>query len=191
MRKLAYIFLFLSVASLVGCLYHFEHPYFAVPQSGLNWVVIRQLYVAGNRQHINLRIDGNGIVVVKEGTSPLVINSFAHNTDSAHWDDIREHRFQLPPEETNMIFQNLVNSGLFVKRTKSLFSGSAATNETSFVFVSANIRNKTAGSNDPITDPELLDALKMTVKQFYRPRPAQRKPISQTENPQTLNERIP
>ena len=178
MRKLVHIFLFLSVASLTGCLYHFEHPYFSVPQSGLNWVVIRQLYVTGNRQHINLRIDGNGMVSLKEGTSPLIINPFASNTDSAHWEDIREHRFQIPPEEANLIFQDLVNKGLFVKRTKSLFSGTAATNETSFVFASANIRNKTAGSPDPITDPELLDALKMTVRQFYRPRPAQRRPIS-------------
>jgi len=179
MRKLVYIFFSVSLASLVsGCLYHFENPYFTVKESGLNWVVIRQLYVTGNRQHINLRIDGNGMVVLKEGTSPLIINSFASNTQSEHWDDIRDHRFTLPPEDVNSIFQNLVNSGLFVKRTKSLFSGAASTNETSFVFVSANIQNKTAGSPDPITDPELLDALKMTVRQFYHPRPAQRKPIS-------------
>ena len=166
------------MVSLTGCLHHFEHPYFTVPQSGLNWVVIHQLYVTGNRQHINLRIDGNGIVVVKDGTSPQVINPFASNIDSARWDDIRERSFQLPPEEVNGIFQNLVNKGLFVKRTKSLFSGSAATNETSFVYAWANIRNKTTSSPDPITDPELLDALKMTVSQFYHPRPAQRRPIS-------------
>lgn len=179
MRKLAYIFLFVLVAaSLTGCWYHFENPYITVKPSGLNWLVIHQLHVAGNRQHINLRIDGNGMVVVKEGTSQLVVNSFASNTKSDHWEDIREHRFMLPEEDVTMIFQNLVNNGLFVKREKSLFSGSAATNETSFVFVSANIQNKTAGSPDPVTDPELLDALKMTVRQFYFPRPAQRKPIS-------------
>jgi len=178
MRKLVYIFLALAVVSLMGCMYHFEHPYFTVKQSGLNWVSIRQLHLTGTRQHIHLRMDGNGIIVVREGTSPLIVNSFAHNIDSAHWDDIREHRFQLPPEDVNMIFQNLVNNGLFVNHKKSLFSGSAATNETSAIFVSANIQNKTTGSPDPVTDPALLDALKMTVRQFYLPRPAQRRPLS-------------
>jgi len=169
MRKLAYIILAAGVALLTGCSSFFENPYFTAKPSGLNWVEIGQYEVMGRRHNIRLRMDGNGLVTVRDGTSSLVGNAFAHNVNSEQWADIRERRITLSEDEINMIFQRLINAGLFVKREKSLFSGSHATNETSFVYVAANIQNKTTGYPDPVTDPDLLEELKTTVLLFYQP----------------------
>ena len=159
-------------------MHHFENPYFTVKPSGLNWVDIRQYSMTGRKQHVRVRIDGNGMVTVLDGTSERIGNSFASDMKNERWDDMRETRITIPEEDAVMIFQNLVNNGLFVKREKPLFSSSAATNETAFLFVTANIQNKTAGSSDPVDNPELLDALKMAVMTFYYPRPAQKRPSS-------------
>jgi len=192
MRKLGYIFLTMLATPLVGCLRQWEDPYFIVKPSGLNSVTIRQYDTSGRQPNVHLRIDGNGLVNVKDGTSALVGNPFANNTKNEHWGDIRESRFTLPEDDATMIFQSLVDSGIFVKRTKSLFSGDPATNETCFVFASAKIGTKSTDSPDPVTDPQLLDALKMTVKMFYHPRPAQKKPIStNSQSHSQSNERIP
>jgi hypothetical protein len=51
----------------------------------------------------------------------------------------------------------------------------ASTNDTSFVYVSANINNKTAGSADPVGKPELLEQLKITILTFYQPQPMRQK----------------
>ena len=168
------LFIFLAMF-LSGCMAHFENPYFTVNPSGLNWVDIRQYGMTGRKQHVRVRIDGNGMVTVLDGTSERIGNAFASDMKNERWDDMRETRITLPEEEAVMVFQNLVNNGLFVKREKPLFNSAHATNETSFIFVSANIQNKTAGSPDPVSDPELLDALKMTIMTFYYPRPAQKR----------------
>jgi len=175
MRKLGYIFLVLSATLLAGCLYHWENPYFVVKPSGLNWLNIRQTYMtgplAGHRVH--LRIEGSGSVVVREGTSSRVNDSFASNVRSGNFGDLREHRFTIPEEDVINLFQGLVNSGLFAKHTFA--PENIATNETCSFYVSANIQNKTTNSSNPVTDPELLANLKTTMMAFYTPRPA-RKP---------------
>ena len=178
MQKFAYIALLLAASFLAGCLNSFENPYFTVKSSGLNWLHIRQYDSTGRRPTVHVRIDGNGTVVVREGKSPLMSDPFAHNTKGENWDDLRETRLSISEEETMMIFQSLINNGLFVKRHKSLFSEDIATNETYFVYASANIQNKTTSSPDPITEPNLLEDLKMTISWFYHPRPAKKTPIS-------------
>jgi len=167
-----------SVLVLAGCLAQWENPYFVVKPSGLNWVIIRQHYMTGPMAgyHVKVSIHGNGTVEVSEGTSALVSNSFAYNTKSDTWGDNHKARTTISEEETNMIFQDLVNNGLFVKRERSIFSEESAPIENAFIYVSANIQNKTTGSPDPVTDPDLLDSLKMTIAWFYQPRPASKKP---------------
>ena len=139
------------VVVLTGCIWHsgVNEPYFQVENSGLNWVEIRQYELVGMKRRIKLRIDGNGMVSLREGTSALVSNQFAANHKQDSWEDIREKRLTLSEDDTRMIFQSLVDAGLFEKHEEIPFVDEtpvASSNDTSFVYVSANINNKTVGS---------------------------------------------
>lgn len=165
---------FLVTALFCGCLSFLDNPFFTVEESGLNWVSIRHYnYKVTPIQRVSVRIDGNGIVTVREGSSILVCNPFASaGKDAPNWNDIRETRITLPREEVIPIFQMLVDRGLFQERFKS---DSVNTNES--IFVSANIQCKTCGSEDDIfgSDPELAESLKSVLLMFYHPKPKQRR----------------
>ncbi len=173
MRKFTLFSVLLTSAVLCGCQTFWENPIFTVKESGLNWVSIRHYnYASKPIQRVSVRIDGSGIVTVREGTSILVSNPFASSNDAPNWNDIRETRITLPREEVIPIFQMLVNRGLFEKRSKS---DSVNTNEA--IFVSANIDCKTCGSEDDVygSDPELAENLKSVLMMFYHPQPKQRR----------------
>ncbi len=161
----------LAAALVSGCATFWENPYFTVKESGLNWVEIRQYAIGTRTQRIRVRIDGNGIVTVREGTSPLVGNPFAADVNNSRWDDIRESRITIPREEAQLLFQTMVDRGLFVKQEKP--DKEAPDKEA--VYVSANVQCKTTSSSDPVTDPELLDHLKMVVMMFYHPTPVRKR----------------
>ncbi len=148
-----------------------DNPFFTVEESGLNWVEIRQYSISAKTQRIRVRIDGNGIVTVREGTSPLVGNPFAADVNNERWEDIRESRVTIPRDEARFLFQTMVDRGLFVDQKKP----DKDDEKKEAVYVSANIQCKTAGSADPVTDPELLDHLKMIVQMFYHPTPTRRR----------------
>lgn len=163
-----------AVAAVVlcGCASFFENPYFTVKESGLNWISIRHYnYRTVPIQRVNLRIDGNGIVSVREGASMLVTNPFAAGYEDSAWGDVSELRITIPRADATRIFQSLVNQGLFEKRRKG---DSVTTNEA--IFVAANIQNKTCGSEDDIfgSDPNLAEHLKNVVLMFYHPQPRRR-----------------
>lgn len=156
-----------------GCANFFENPYFTVKESGLNWVTIRHYnYRTTPIQRVNLRLDGNGIVSVREGSSMLVTNPFAAGYENTSWSDINETRITISREEMSRIFQTLVNQGLFEKRRKG-----DSTNTNEAIFVTANIQNKTCGSEDDIygSDPNLAEHLKNVVLMFYHPQPKRRR----------------
>ena len=162
-----------AVAVFCGCQEFLFSPYFTVKESGLNWVSIRHYnYKATPIQRVNVRIDGNGMVTVLEGSSMLVNNPFAANANESHWNDIRETRITLTREEIVPLFQMLVDKGLFKERLKG---ECVVTNEA--IFASANIDGKTCGSEDDIfgIDPELAEHLKMVLMMFYHPQPKQRR----------------
>lgn len=165
---------FVALLFLAGCQSYFENPYFTVEESGLNWLSIRYYnYRKKPIQKINLRIDGNGIINVKSGTSPLVSNPFAYQMDQDGWMDIQQTRIVIPRKDVVPIFQMLVDSGLFVERDRS--KTDTITNEA--IFVSANIQNKTTGfADDDIfaTDPELGEHLRNVIMMYYRPKPKRR-----------------
>ncbi|MEI6645613.1 MAG: hypothetical protein WCP12_06215 [bacterium] len=174
------IFIYPLLASFIilftGCRWNsgMDEPYFKVEKSGLNWVEIRQYETTGSKQRIRLRIDGNGMVTVRDGTSALVGNSFAANNKNENWEDIREKRITLSEDDVALIFQSLVNAGMFVKPEEIPFmteTSILSTNETALVYVSANINNKTVGSSAPIAKPDLLEQLKLVVLTFYQPQP--------------------
>ncbi len=147
------------------------NPKFEVKESGLNWVEIRQYTIGPHTQRVRVRIDGSGIITVREGSSPLVGNPYAHDVNNAQWADIRESRVTIPREEANLLFQTLVDRGLFVKQEAVKDKN---VEEGEFFYVSANIQNKTAGSRDPVSDLDLIDHLKMIVMMFYHPTPVRK-----------------
>jgi hypothetical protein len=174
------IFIYPLLASFIvlfmGCRWNsgMNEPYFQVSKSGLNWVEIRQYETAVSKQRVRMRIDGNGIVTVRDGTSALVGNTFAANNKHENWEDIREKRITISEDDATLIYQSLVNAGLFEKPEIIPFVTdipTLSTNETTLIYVSANIDNKTVGSADPIAKPELLEQLKLVVLTFYQPRP--------------------
>ncbi|MBP7638609.1 MAG: hypothetical protein KBA18_12090 [Kiritimatiellae bacterium] len=163
----------LAVAVVSGCASFIDNPYFAVKESGLNWVSIRHYnYRVKPIQRVAVRMDGNGIVTVREGSSLLVTNPFASNHNDPNWNDVVESRITLPREEVNRIFQMLVDQGLFEDRRKG---DSINTNEA--IFVSANIQSKTCGSEDDVfgSDPNLAEHLKNVMLMFYHPQPKRRR----------------
>lgn len=173
MRKCAFFASALLAALFCGCQSFVDSPFVTVEPSGLNWLSIRQYnYRSTPIQRVSVRIDGNGIVTVREGTSMLVTNPFAAGKDDPNWNDIRETRITLPSEDVVPIFQMLVDKGLFKERRRG---DSANTNEA--IFVSANIQSKTCGSEDDIfgSDPELAEYLKNVLLMFYHPQPKKRR----------------
>ena len=173
MRKIALFSVLLAAAVFCGCQSYFDNPFFTVKESGLNWVSIRHYnYTAKPVQRVSVRIDGSGVVTVREGASMLVSNPFAANSSDPNWNDIRETRITLPREETVQLLQMLVDRGLFKDRRKG---DSVNTNEA--IFVSANIECKTCGSEDDIygSDPELAECLKNVTMMFYHPQPKRRR----------------
>jgi hypothetical protein len=176
MRNLLFTLLACVIVVLTGCIWHsgVNEPYFQVESSGLNWVDIRQYETTGMKRRIRLRIDGNGMVSLREGTSALVGNAFAANNKQENWEDIREKRVTLTEDDTKLLMQSLVDAGLFEKYEGLPFVDEKpvpSTNDTSFVYVSANINNKTVGSADPVGKPELLEQLKIVILTFYQPKP--------------------
>lgn len=171
--KRAFFFLLTGIALFLGCESYFENPYFAVEESGLNWLSIRYYnYRQKPIRKVNIRIDGNGIINVRAGTSSLVSNPFAADMKETDWYNIEESRTMIPREDVVPIFQMLVDSGLFVERMQK---DSIVTNEA--IFVTANIQNKTTGkANDDIfgSNPELAEHLRNIIMMYYHPRPKKR-----------------
>ena len=165
--------LLLLTATLCGCLSYFENPFFQVKESGLNWVSIRQYnYRTEPVQRVSVRIDGNGIVTVREGSSMLVTDPFAKDHTSPNWHDVIESRVTIQRDEVTRLFQALVDEGLFKERRKG---DSVNTNEA--IFVSSNIQGKTCSGPDDIfgSDPDLAEHLKNIVLMFHRPQPKKRR----------------
>ena len=163
----------LAAAVFCGCQSFLDNPFFTVKESALNWVSIRHYnYKTTPIQRVSVRIDGSGVVTVREGSSNLVNNPFAAKSDNANWNDIRETRITIPREDVVPLFQMLVDRGLFKERTKG---DSINTNEA--IFVSSNIQCKTCGSEDDIygSDPDLAEHLKTVVMMFYHPQPKNRR----------------
>jgi len=180
MKNFIYPLLASFIVLFAGCRWNsgMNEPIFKVEKSGLNWVEIRQYETVGRKHRVRMRIDGNGIVTVRDGTSALVGNTFAANIKSENWEDIREKRITISEDDATLVFQSLVNAGLFEKPEVIPFITdipTLSTNETTFVYVSANIDNKTVGSADPIAKPDLLEQLKLVILTFYQPQPIRKK----------------
>lgn len=159
-----------SLFTLPGCGPFWVDPYITVQESSLNWVIIH--YYNMSRQpirRIGVEIYGNGLVIVKKGTSELVSNDFAKRHKDETWDNIKTFRLQIDPKNVNDIFQNLVNNGL-LDREKT-FKASKKESLTRFIAAKANINNNTYSDNVNMfeEDPDLAEHLLDVVREFEQP----------------------
>ena len=160
---LATVFIFTT-----GCFDPFYHnPYFRVDESSLNWLEIYYKHIS-SKKLVRVRIDGGGVIKIREGTSPLVGNEFANDNRNEKWEDIRDYQLTISKEEANRIFQELINNGLFLEQKKSGDSP-----EKNAIMAFGNIQNHTIYST--IYDPDLYEHLNALVLMFYHPRPRRRK----------------
>ena len=157
-------------AGLSGCGPFWVDPYITVQESSLNWVMIH--YYNMNRKpirRVGVEIFGNGLVVVKKGTSELVSNDFAKKHKDETWENIKTFRLQIDPKDVNDIFQNLVNFGL-LDREKT-FKSSSEDSPDRFIAVKANINSNTYSDNVNMfeEDPDLAEQLLDVVREFQNP----------------------
>ena len=162
--------LFSALCALSGCGPFWVDPYITVRESSLNWVIIH--YYNMNKspiRRIGVEIYGNGLVVVKKGSSELVSNDFARRKDSAEWENIKTFRIQIDPKDANDIFQNLVNYGV-LDREKT-FKASKKKSQDRFIAVKANICNNTYSDNVNMfeEDPDLAEHLLDVIREFDNP----------------------
>lgn len=170
MKRFTTIILILTALVLAnGCFDPFyNEPYFKVEDSGLNWLEIYNKQVTG-KHLVRVRIDGSGIVNIREGTSPLVGDAFAKDNTNERWADIRDYQLTIPREEALNIFQGLVNNGLFLEQKKSEDSP-----DNDIIMAFGNIENHTIYST--IYEPGLYEHLKSLVLLFNRPRQKKKSP---------------
>ena len=153
-----------------GCGPFWVDPYITVKESSLNWVAIH--YYDMNRtpiRRIGVEIRGNGLVVVRKGSSELVSNDFAKRYDDKNWGKIKTYRVQISPEDANNIFQNLVNHGLLDREKTG--KASRKSRHERFIAVKANLSNTTYSDNVNMfeEDPDLADQLLDVVREFENP----------------------
>jgi len=147
-----------------GCFDPFyNEPYFKVDESSLNWLEIYSKKISG-KNLVRVRLDGGGVIKIREGTSPLVGDGFAHDTRHEQWEDIRDYKLTISKEEANRIFQELVNNGLFLEQKKSEDSP-----EDTAIMAFGNIQNHTIYAT--VYDPDLYEHLQSIVLMFYHPNP--------------------
>lgn len=163
--------LFPLLSSLItGCGPFWVDPYITVRESSLNWVVIHYYNMSREPiRRIGLEIYGNGLVIVRKGSSELVSNDFAKRHKEETWNNIKTRRIQIDPQQANDIFQNLVNFGL-LDREKT-FKASKKPSQDRFIAVKANINTNTYSDNVNIfeEDPDLAEQLLDVVREFDQP----------------------
>ena len=160
----------LMLLLLPGCGPFWVDPYITVGESSLNHVEIH--YYNMNRQpirRVGVEIYGNGLVIVRKGTSELVSNDFAKRYKDENWGCVKTHRLQLDPKEVRDIFQNLVNEGL-LDREKT-FKASKKDSPDRFIAVKANIDSHTYSDNVNMfeEDPDLAEHLLDVIREFEQP----------------------
>ena len=159
-----------ALAALSGCGPFWVDPYITVQESSLNWVAIHYYNMKRDPiRRVGVEIYGNGLVLVKKGTSELVSNDFAKRHDSDDWADIRTQRLQITPKAANDIFQHLVNFGV-LDREKTGKSSKKQVHDR-FIAVKANLCNNTYSDNVNIfeEDPDLAEQLLDVVREFENP----------------------
>jgi len=176
-RFLAPSLLLLTFSVLPGCGPFWVDPYITVRESSLNWMIIHYYKLPKQEgsvsikpiRRITVEIYGNGMVLVKKGSSELVSNDFAKHHNETSWGDVKTFRMQITPQQANDVFQNLVNAGVLDK--EKTFKSSGKEVQDRFISVSANLNCNTYSDNVNIfeEDPDLAEELLDVVREFENP----------------------
>lgn len=174
MKRFAALLLLFTITSSLftfsGCGPFWVDPYITVKESSLNWIIIHYYNTAREPvKRIGVEIYGNGLVLVKKGTSELVSNDFAKHHESEDWAKVKTYRIQIQPKDANDIFQNLVNHGVLDKEKTGKKSKKDKFDR--FIAVKANLSNTTYSDNVNIfeEDPDLAEVLLDVVREFENP----------------------
>ena len=170
LKASALLFAAAAIVAVPGCGPFWVDPYITVRESSLNWVAIHYYNMKRKPiRRIGVEIYGNGLVIVKKGTSELVSNDFAKRYEADDWTNIRTHRMQISPKDANDIFQHLVNFGV-LDREKNGKSSKREVQDR-FIAVKANICSNTYSDNVNIfeEDPDLAEQLLDVVREFENP----------------------
>lgn len=162
--------LLVSLTLVSGCGPFWVDPYITVRESSLNWVLIHYYNLSRTPiRRIGVEIYGNGLVIVRKGTSELVSNDFAKRYKSEDWGNLKTSRIQIDPKAANDIFQNLVNFGVLDREKTG--KKSKKESQTRFIAVKANLSNNTYSDNVNMfdEDPDLAEQLLDVVREFENP----------------------
>jgi len=176
-KFLTFSLLLFTFSFLSGCGPFWVDPYITVRESSLNWMIIHYYRLPTKEgamsvrpyRRITVEIYGNGMVLVKKGSSDLVSNDFARQHKEKNWGDVKTSRYQITPQQANDIFQQLVNAGVLDK--EKTFRSSGKKSQDRFIAVTANINCNTYSDNVNIfeEDPDLAEELLDVIREFENP----------------------
>jgi hypothetical protein len=89
---------------------------FTVEPSALDYAqfrIIRPSPVDGKSETIRIDLSGSGFLEMLTGTSERVTDSFWRQSEDPAWQDLHRTHAILSPDETAIIFQKLVDLGIF------------------------------------------------------------------------------
>ncbi len=112
--------LLLGVAAISGCqtFDSMKLVRFEADPSPLDYIQLRRALPATDgrpAQVIRFDLSGVGYLEYQAGRSERTSDPFWQQSDSADWQDLRRDVITLTPEETKIVFQRVVDSGIFDK----------------------------------------------------------------------------
>ena len=106
---------------------------------------------------VSLDLNGTGHLQYRAGRSPRVINSHWQAPGGKYWDDFRTDQIALTPEDTQQIFQQLVDAGAFESVRKR---GEVSDKSPAYLVISIRIgKRSTIISTDRPAFFEIYDRL--------------------------------
>ncbi len=107
--------LLLLVIAAAGCA-SLNEVRFTVDPSALDYAqfrIVRPSPVDGKAETIRIDLSGSGFLEMMTGRSERVTDSFWRQSEDPVWQDLHRTHVMLSPAETAIIFQKLVNLGIF------------------------------------------------------------------------------
>lgn len=115
----------IGLHGLAGCA-SLTQVRFTVDPSALDYVQMRRVLPSkGNEKPIVIRMElaGSGYLDYRSGRSVRVRNNFWQESDAPDWLDLKTDHIVLTHEETRIIYQRLVDAGIFDLKQKEKPNG--------------------------------------------------------------------
>lgn len=161
------IVLFLLLCLCVGCgTPYLEREHFQVNEYDINRFEV--VFVKDTkRPPVRLFINGAGVVEVQTGKSPQLSDSFSIDMANKDWNNIICRRQTITRADARMLFQSLVNYGLYHKPADPPENWKEGELPERRARVNANFNGRMA-RRDVLFDYDLLDEIETIVRLFHR-----------------------